>query len=270
MADDAYRVQAFDESYPGVLEAILAFSASRHRSVSDDEVRRLVWRIARAWGRVRNEKIREASLRRDRPRSFPERALARRRRLATAKSAGKPWDLQPGRYRHAFTKWVRYVALEHGIGHPKASVKAAAQSSAKVTKARLTRDEKRAVDILLGARRRRSVSDRDPQRLADIVVREFSGKRPVGRPPGVTTLAKWDPHRLAWRVPKSLGEFLNVALPLLAESVGVERLKISASVLELLAVLARAFRFTVRDEDVNDSFARLVRLRNRLRNRPEQ
>jgi hypothetical protein len=260
MADDSDRARAFEEVYPGVLDAILAYSASRHRPVSDDEARRLVWRLARAWDRVRNEKIGQASLRRNRPRSAPETAEGRRHRIAAVKP--RPWGSKPQLYRHAFSRWVRQAALLHGIGHPKGSDGMAIVSAAKVTRAGLTSIEKRAVDLLLGAKSRPGARDRDAQRLADIVTRDWSGKPSVGRPTGAAPLANWDPERQEHRVPLLLGEFIKIALPSLAEFVGVRRLQVSAAELEVLAVLARTFGFVVRDHEVMDRFRRLVHSKN--------
>jgi hypothetical protein len=258
MADDASRAESFNKVYAGVLAALLAFSASQHRAVSDDAARRLVWRLNRAVGRVRAERIREASRRCNRPRtvSFDEVTPE------SKPTSSKPQRSIPKQYKNWLPKLVRQAALLHGIGHPSVSEEVAATSAAKVTRASLTPDEKRAVDLLVGEKRLRS-GDHDAERLAEIVKREWWAKRPVGRPPGVATLAQWDSEGEDYRVPLQPGEFLDVALPLLAEFAGVERLKISAPVLEVLAVLARAFGFKVRDEDVIDSFARLVRLHNR-------
>jgi hypothetical protein len=258
MAEDVNRVESFNKLYPGVLEALLVFSASQKRSASDDDARRLVWRLERGCDRVHAERIREASLRRNRPRtvSFDEVTPE------SKPTSSKPQRSIPKHYKNWLPIPVRQAALLHGIGHPAVSEEVAATSAAKVTRSSLTADEKRAVDLLLGDKRWRS-GDHDAERLADIVMREWWAKRPVGRPPGMATLAQWDPERQDYRVPLQLGEFLDLALPLLAKLAGVERLKVSAPVLEVLAVLARAFGFTVREEDVIDSFARLVRLRNR-------
>jgi hypothetical protein len=264
MADDSDRVRVFDEVYPGVLEAILAFSASRHRPVSDDEARRLVWRLARAYDRLRNEKIRQASRRRKGPRSSREKAEARRLRVAAAKL--KPWSSKPHHNKmHWYPRLVRQAALLHGIGHSNVSAEVATTTASKVTRAGLTSIEKRAVDLLLGAKSRPGARDRDAQRLAGIVMRDWSAKPSVGRPPGAVPLANWDPERQEHRVPLLLGEFIDVALPIFAEFAGVDwlRMRVSAALVAVLAIFARRFGFAIRDEEVIDRFRRLVHSRNR-------
>jgi hypothetical protein len=195
--------------------AIAALAGNWRGSVPFAETERALRQITRACYRLRDQKISEVSI--------------RRHPAAQPSPLPQEWAVT----------LVRYTALRLGIGRRRQSEEQAIAAATKVSDADLSAIEKRAVAILLGAKRRpRGAGEHDAQRIADLVLKEWPGEfpNPAGRPRGAASLAtlvvRRDPIPLPqlevsisakWKVPISASEFVGVALPILAAFANVDR-----------------------------------------------
>jgi hypothetical protein len=217
------EVQEWDRLHKEAVEAIAAFAENWRGSVPFAEAERALRQIARAFYRLRDQKITAASL--------------RRHPAAQSSPLSQEW----------LVMLVRCTALRLGIGRRRQSEEDAIAAATKVIYADLSAIERRAVAILLGAKRRpRGAGERDAQRIADLIRKEWPGEvlNPVGRPrdtPSLTTLVvRRDPKpqpqlevsvqpqlevsvSAKWKVPISAREFVGVALPIFAASANVDR-----------------------------------------------